>query len=317
MQTKPLIALMLLGVALATVLYNSNKLNKTGERRLGIAPRGQAITNVSPLLSKGAAGGGQLADVSSAPAPFPLPPKLVAPPVTLPQRPKQSRQLSPSREEVQKLMLRMSRGPEQEPDYEKLHRQLATLDFRDYPDEYVQIVRDMGWRHHLANEMRPRFMVNDEPAFVVALIKRLEVEKDTASEFTLIELANLLGNMTASPALVPELIKGLESTGSDRVYNACERALSTLATPEAARALVRQSIVASDNPREDDISRKSYCLLAIAGLRNQALIPYLESELAKTQDPRLAMHLKGAIIGTQRGWPQYLSDEQWKIVSAQ
>lgn len=45
------------------------------------------------------------------------------------------RKLNPTHEEVRAIMARARRGPEQEPEFSKLHAQLMPLDYRDYLED--------------------------------------------------------------------------------------------------------------------------------------------------------------------------------------
>ena len=209
-------------------------------------------------------------------------------------------------------------GPEQEPQHAALIEQLAALDFRNYPEEYAQVVGHPGWLYDLEFHLKDRFRANDEPAFVEAMLNYYEAEKATlVPPARVMDFVQLLARMTNTPALIPPLIKGLDTTSDSDLYNGCLIALKTFQTSEVVPALVERAKVASETVgRGEDYSRRALLHSVITQLRNPELLPYLERELAQTKDASLALQLRAAITGTKQGWPAVLTDEHWRIIMA-
>lgn len=225
---------------------------------------------------------------------FPPPPP-PPPPVVLPKR-QPGRKLNPTQEEVQAIMARARRGPEHEPEFSKLHAELMTLDYRAYPEEFAEMIGGPGYFSNIWVDRKREFHANDSPEFLAAVFAYFNREQPRLSPpsryFDFIEL---FGRMTNSPALVPPLIKGLES-GDFRVVAACASSLAALPTAESARALLAAAKSTREVSPDPELPIRGTLAICIGRLRNAELIPLLEAELAQTKDELMAAQLKHAIM---------------------
>lgn len=240
-------------------------------------------------------------------------------PVVLASRPPRTQPLHPSKAAVRQMFDRVLQGPEKEPQFNALIDQLAALDFRDYPEEYAQVVGHPGWLYNLEYELKTKFRGNDEPAFVEAMLAYYEsTPAAKVPPARVMDFSQLLGYMTNSPALIRPLIRGLDDSSDIFMFNGCLVALKAFPTRQVAHALVERSKVATDIvvPGED-YSRRVLLHSVLAQLRSPEILTYLESELAQTTDATLALHLRAAITGSKQGWPRVITAEQWKILKEQ
>lgn len=223
------------------------------------------------------------------------PPPAPPPPVVLPQR-QPGRPLNPSREEVQAIVARLRRGPEQEPEFGKLHERLMTLDYRAYPEEFAEMIGGPGYFSNIWVDRKREFHANDSPEFLAAVFAYFNREQPRLSPpsryFDFIEF---FGRMTNSSALVRPLINGLES-GDFRVVSACAASLAALPTAESARALLAAAKSTRDVSPDPELPMRGTIAICIGRLRNPELIPLLEAELAQIKDELLAAQLKHAIM---------------------
>ena len=246
--------------------------------------------------------------------PIPVPAELPGKPVVLSPR-RQDKTLIPTRQEVQAMMARARLGLDKEPEWAALIDRLSAVDFRHYPEEYAGVVSEPGWLSNLDARMTGKFRGNDEPAFVEALLARYDSEKTTMRPMVHLEIAGLLNYMTNSPALVPALVRGLESP-SARAMGGCANALGVIGTAEAAEAVIGHAKRASPKIDEPDLdmSRRDMLNAAIMGIRNRELVPYLQKELGTVKEPGLARCLKRALKGIELGWPSSVPEARWPTV---
>ncbi len=244
---------------------------------------------------------------------YPTPPP-PPPPVVLPKR-QPGRQLNPTREEVQAIMARLRRGPDQEPEFSKLHAQLMTLDYRDYPEEYATIIGDRGWLNYIWADRIREFHANDDPEFLQAVLTYFHREQPRLRPPSrYFDFIDFFAHMTNSPALAPPLIKGLESPDY-RAVSATAFALSLLPSPESAKALVEHAKQHGPPPANlPEDAAQTFVHQEVARLRNPALIPYFEEQLAATKDESLRLHLKFAILASRENLPAFPTDEAWKAM---
>lgn len=240
------------------------------------------------------------------------PPPAPPPPAVLPAR-QPRRSLNPTRAEVQAIMARMRRGPEQEPEWEKLNYALIALDFRDYPEEFAEMIGGPGYFFYVWDGLKRKLHANDDPDFLQAVLDFFHREQARLKPPTrYFDFIQFFAHMTNSPALVPPLIKGLESPDY-RAVSATAFALSLLPSPESAKALVehakRQGPPPANLPED---SHETYVHQEIARLRSLALIPYFEEQLAAAKDEHLRQHLKFAILASRANLPAFPTEEAWK-----
>lgn len=283
---KKTLLLLLLGTILVAVL--AVLLNRGSQPEVRTLPAGAPVQSAA-------------SQPSNAPPEAPIevvvypPPPPPLPPVVLPQR-QPGRTLSPTREEVQTITARLRRGPEQEPEYSKLHAQLMALDYRDYPEEFAEMVGGPGYFSYIWTDRKRAFHANDNPEFLQAVLDYFHRElpnlRPPARYFDFIEF---FSHMTNSPALVPNLVKGLDS-GDYRVVSACAASLAALPTTESARALLVAAKTIKEFSADPELSMRGALAICIGQLRNPELIPLLEAELAQTKDELLAAQLKHAIM---------------------
>jgi HEAT repeat protein len=200
---------------------------------------------------------------------------------------------------VQAIMARMRRGPEQEPEFEKLNASLIALDYRDYPEEFAEMVGGPGYFFYVWDGLKRQFHANDDPIFLQAVLDYFHRElprlSPPARYFHFIEF---FAHMTNSPALVPPLIKGLESPDY-RAAIASAASLAALPTTESARALL-QAVKTAPYSDDLEINTRGTIALCIGRMRNAELIPMFEAELAVTKDELLRAQLKHAIAQSKR-----------------
>lgn len=130
------------------------------------------------------------------------------------------------------------------------------------------------------------------------------------------DFIDFFAHMTNSPALVPPLIKGLESPDF-RVVSVCVTALSRLPTLDSVRAILtgeKTAPTTMQNPEIETYPTRGDYPFAISRLRNQEALPLFETELLKARDEPLKLHLKYAIMGTRSNWPAELNAKGWSAV---
>lgn len=148
---------------------------------------------------------------------------------------------------------RVLQGPEKEPQFNALIDQLAALDFRDYPEEYAQVVGHPGWLYNLEYALKAKFRGNDEPAFVEAILAYYESEQlAKVPPARVLDFAQLLAYMTNTPAHIPALVRGLDNTSSSQIFSGCLSALIAYQTGEVAQAVVERAKVATETVNPGD-----------------------------------------------------------------
>ena len=230
------------------------------------------------------------------------------------------RALNPTKEQVAQMVTRLALGPEKEPEWGKLYETVVLLDFRDYPEAFAPVVSEAGWLNSVAYTFKPKFRQNDEPAFIGALIAYYEREHDKLpTEHERIQYPQLLARMTSSPALIPALIKGMQTTTFDTIWAGCASALGSIHSVEVVQHAVEQARIVNETFKATGTNafRREVWFEIVASSRNADALSNLERELSQTKDPALALQIRAAITGTKQGWPRVITAEQWKMLKEQ
>ena len=154
-------------------------------------------------------------------------------------------------------------------------------------------------RGDLQDVIRDLFIAEDDPEVVDALIQQGDALETPPPDWNGVgyypylpqQVSKVLAEVR-NPLTVSNLVKGLDAK-SDMVAAGCSQALWAIGTPEAVQGLLSTLGHAGGVRRE-------YCLEAVTGLKNPAVLPELQTQLARQTDPQVRQAIQKAITAIQQ-----------------
>ena len=182
--------------------------------------------------------------------------------------------------------------------YDRLVVQIRSLPASQFARELASILGKKK-SYRLQDVIRDLFIAEDDPEVVDALIQQGDALETPPPDWNGVgyypylpqQVSKVLAEVR-NPLTVSNLVKGLDAK-SDMVAAGCSQALWAIGTPEVVQGFLSTLGHASG-------ARREYCLENIAGLKNPAALPELQTQLPRQTDPQVREAIQKALIAIQQ-----------------